>query len=354
MKAIILCGGIGTRLKPLTYSIPKQLIPIANKPVLFYAIEKIINCGISEVCIVVNPWNQQVFKDSMKNFRGKDVQFDFVVQNEMKGIAHALSFTEDWTNGEDFLLYLGDNLLLEDINSFTEGFDNSLFDASLVLKYVEEPKRFGVAEVEENRIVRVVEKPQNPMTNLAIAGIYIFSNIIFDIIRKLKPSLRGEYEITDAIQGLIDSGKKISFTILDGWWKDTGKIEDLLEANELFLSNIKSNEINYDFKNTKISGINAFGENCEISDSVIIGPCALGKNVVVKNSVVGPYCSIGENCSLDNCTIQNSLIMEDVIIKDFPAVIEKSVLGKSSIFDFSSKPAKMRLMTGEANEMRVL
>ncbi|MBO8161021.1 MAG: glucose-1-phosphate thymidylyltransferase [Thermosipho sp. (in: Bacteria)] len=358
MKAIILCAGKGTRLRPLTFTIAKHLIPIANKPVIFYSLEKIKNVGIEEIGIIVNPENINDFKELLGNGSKFGLKIEYIIQEEPKGLAHAAWIAKDFIGEEDFLMYLGDNLILDDITPFIEEFKtHEELQASILLSPVKDPTRFGIAVVKNGEIIQVVEKPKDPPSNLAIIGLYLFRKSIFEGIKNIKPSWRGELEITDAIDYLIRNKHKVKGHIIYGWWKDTGKPEDLIEANRKILDD------NYPKTTVKgiidptsdIQGRISIGENSEIINSTIRGPVVIGDNCVIKDSFIGPYSSIGDNVIIENCEIENSIIMDNVKLLNLPYPIDSSLIGKHvQIIESEKKPKAMRFVIGDMGKVEIV
>ncbi|MFA4640557.1 glucose-1-phosphate thymidylyltransferase [Pyrococcus kukulkanii] len=350
MKALILSGGHGTRLRPLTYSQQKQLIPVANKPVLFYAIEDVIEAGIKEIGIVVGP-NAELVKKTVSSVDW-DAEIEFIYQGEPKGLAHAILVARDYLGDEDFVMYLGDNILREGIVRHLEHFKKGNFDASILLCEVPNPQQFGVAELSEDgkTIKRLVEKPKVPPSNLALVGIYFFKPIIHEAVRHIKPSWRNELEITDAIQWLIDNGYKVGWTKVTGWWKDTGKPEDLLEANRLVLDEIER-EIKVETK-AKIIGRVKIEEGAEIDESTVIkGPAVIGKNAKIRNAYIGPYTSVGNNVVIEDTEIEDSIIMEGSVIIGAGRIVE-SIIGKDvRIVRSDGHPLGRRLIVGDKSQL---
>ncbi|AEH25437.1 glucose-1-phosphate thymidylyltransferase [Pyrococcus yayanosii] len=350
MKALILSGGHGTRLRPLTYSQQKQLIPVANKPVLFYAIEDVIEAGIREIGIVVGP-NADLVKKTVLSVEW-DAEIEFIYQGEPKGLAHAILVSRDYLGDDEFVMYLGDNILREGIVRHLEYFKKGNFDASILLCEVPNPQQFGVAELSEDgkTIKRLVEKPKVPPSNLALVGIYFFKPIIHEAVRHIKPSWRNELEITDAIQWLIDNGYKVGWTKVTGWWKDTGKPEDLLEANRLVLDELERN-VKVETK-AKIIGRVIIEEGAKVDESSVIkGPAIIGKNAKIKNSYIGPYTSIGNNVVVENTEIEDSIIMDDSVLINAGRIVE-SLIGKGvKIVKGDSKPSGKKLVIGDLSQI---
>lgn len=358
MKALILCAGKGTRLRPLTFTIAKHLIPIANKPVIFYSLEKIKNAGIENVGIVVNPENINDFKNVIGDGSNFGLKIEYIIQEEPKGLAHAVWIARDFLQEDDFLMYLGDNLILDDINQFVEEFKNSKeLHASILLSPVKDPSRFGIAVVKNGEIIQVIEKPKEPPSNLAIIGLYLFRKTIFEGIKNIKPSWRGELEITDAIGYLIDKKFKVKGHIIYGWWKDTGKPEDLIEANRKILDdNSFKNEIKGVIDpSSDIQGRIYIGENSEIINSTIRGPVVIADNCVIKDSYIGPYSSLGNNVLVENCEIQNSIVMDNVKLLNLPYPIDSSLIGKHvQIVESQKKPKALRLVIGDMGKVEIV
>lgn len=350
MKALILSGGHGTRLRPLTYSQQKQLIPVANKPVLFYAIEDVIEAGINEIGIIVGPNADQV-KETVLS-RDWDAEIEFIYQGEPKGIAHAILVARDFLGDDDFVVYLGDNILREGIVKHLRHFKEGNFDASILLQEVPNPQQFGVAELSEDgkTIKRLIEKPKNPPSSLALVGIYFFKPVVHEAVRNIKPSWRGELEITDAIQWLIDHGYRVGWTKVTGWWKDTGKPEDLLEANRLILDDIKT-DIKIETR-ARIHGRVIIEEGTQIDENTVIkGPVVIGKNVVIKNSYIGPYTSIGDNVVIENTEIEDSIILPDSEIRDAGRIVE-SLIGRGvKIMKRNQHPIGRKLVLGDMSQV---
>jgi len=280
MKGLILSGGYGTRLRPITYSQQKQLIPVANKPILFYAIEDVIEAGAKEIGIIVGPNKEQVIETvESENW---DAEIEFIYQDEPKGLAHAILVAEDFLDDE-FVMYLGDNILREGIVEHAKKFKEDKHDASIMLTEVQNPEQFGIAELnEDGTIKRLVEKPKVPPSNLALVGIYCFKSVILEACKSIKPSWRNELEITDALQWLIDNRYQVGWTKVSGWWKDTGKPEDILEANRLILEDIQAKKEGT-AENSRIIGRVIIENGVEVKDSVVKGPSLIGKNCMIQN-----------------------------------------------------------------------
>lgn len=330
MKGVILSGGHGTRLRPLTHTGPKQLIPIANKPVINYAIEDLRDAGITDIGIILGTNMPNKIKDALGDGSNLGVNITYIMQGEPKGLAHAAATAKDFVGDDSFVMYLGDNILKSGIDEFVKEFEDSDFSSRLLLQEVNNPRQFGVAELnDEGKIIHLVEKPEHPKSNLALVGIYLFKHDIFDAIDKIKPSWRNELEITDAIQKLIDDGHNVDSFVVEGWWKDTGKPEDVLDANQLILETITTDIKGVIEDNVKIKGRVIIGENSVVkSGSVIKGPVIIGNNCEIKG-YVGPYTSIGDNTKIIESEIDSSIIIGNSIIESDKRITD-SLLGQNS------------------------
>ncbi len=346
MKGLILSGGYGTRLRPITYSQQKQLIPVANKPILFYAIEDLIEAGIHEIGIITGPNREQVIETVNSVEWGAEITF--IHQGEPKGLAHAIIVAEDFLGDDDFVMYLGDNILQGGIKEHLEHFKKGKYDASVLLCEVQNPQQFGVAELNpDGTIKRLVEKPKKPPSNLALVGIYFFTPVIHKATHQIRPSWRNELEITDAIQWLIDHGYRVGWTKVTGWWKDTGKPEDILEANRLVLDEIERKVLS-DKISGKVIGRVVIEEDVEVSeDSIIKGPAVIGKGAKISSSYIGPYTSIGPKCKIVRSEVEDSIIMEGSEIIDAGRIVE-SLIGKGvKIHRNKAHPQGRRLIVGD-------
>ena len=359
MKGLILAGGLGTRLRPLTHTGPKQLIPIANKPVLYYGIEDMKGVGIEEIGIIVGYTEERIKKiaDSVGDGSKWDVKITFIEQDAPRGIAHAIGIAEDFVNGDDFVVHLGDNIFRVGMKKHLEYFKESGAHACLVLAESETPEKFGIAIVnKDGEIMEVEEKPMEPKSNLVITGLYLFKPSIFQFIKKIDPSARGELEITHAIQKMVESGThKIVGRIIEGWWDDTGTAESVLRANRLILADLKTFNNGIREENVKISGNVSIGEGTVIKEgSVILGPVIIGKNCVIgPGSYVGPYTSIGDNTKLTGGEIESSIVIGGATIC-FEGKIVDSLIGKDAIIlSENILPRGNRFIIGENAVIRV-
>lgn len=355
MKAIILSGGKGTRLRPLTYSGAKQLVPIANKPILFYCIENIVQVGIKEIGIIIAPETGQEIRDAVGDGSRWGINIKYIVQDVPGGLAHAIKTASSFLGDSPFVMYLGDNLIGSGIDKFVNDFNNNSPDALILLKEVENPSQFGVADVsKEGRVLKLIEKPEVPPSNLALVGIYIFSPGIHEAIARIKPSKRGELEITDAIQELIIMGRNVESFVLDVWWLDTGKKDDMLTANATVLDELLEESIEADVDDkSNILGRVSIGKGSVIKESKIRGPVAIGENTIIENSFIGPYTSIGDNVSIIKSSVEHSVIMDGSEIKDIER-LEESLIGRNvRIFRNNMMHKALRLMIGDDSVVEV-
>ena len=352
MKGIILHGGSGTRLRPITHTGPKQLIPIGNKPMSQYTLEYLTQSGIKDIAIILGDIYPDRVKDYYRDGSDFNCRITYIDQGKPLGIAHAILLTEQFVNHDNFVVILGDNLIGDSIGRFVEKFENSDYYAYLLFSESSHPKDFGVAKFStDGKLVGLIEKPKDPPSNLVITGIYFFKPVIYEHIKTLKPSWRNEYEITEAIQSLMDSGGKIGYDIIKGWWKDTGTVEDILSANRLVLDRIDKNE---ELKN--VQGKVIIGKNVKISDiSIVRGPAIIGDNTIIEDKAfIGPYTSIGENCIIKNASIENSIIVRNSVIETENVIIDSIIGEYSSILNANSlKPRGMRLIIGENSKLHL-
>ncbi|HID10278.1 MAG TPA: glucose-1-phosphate thymidylyltransferase [Candidatus Latescibacteria bacterium] len=354
MKALVLSGGKGTRLRPLTYTMAKQLMPVANRPILHYVMDQISDVGIKEVGVIISPETGQQIKEALKaNPWG--FHFSFLLQEEPKGLAHAVMVAQEFLSCEPFLMYLGDNLIGQDIEGFVEEFQISSPDALILLKEVENPRMFGVAEVDgQGNIERLIEKPKEPPSNLALVGIYLFSPLVHEAISEIEPSWRGELEITDAIQKLLDKGGTIKSFILEKWWLDTGKKDDLLEANRVVLDELIRRELRGDVdEKSKVTGRVDLAEKAQVEGSTIRGPVVVGEGTIIRRSFIGPYTSIGDNCVIEDAVLEHSVILDGAVVKGIER-LEDSIVGRNAVVSKELHNSRaLRLMIGDDAEVKI-
>jgi glucose-1-phosphate thymidylyltransferase len=353
LKGLILSGGTGSRLRPITYTRAKQLVPVGNVPIIHFGIKAIRDAGITDIGIVVGDTGEEIMQ-ALEDGSRFGVKFTYIHQEKPLGLAHAVKVSEEFLGDESFVMYLGDNLILSGIKSLVQEFSDKNPDALLLLSRVKDPQRFGVAELSGNRIVSLEEKPQHPKSDLALVGVYMFNHRIFNAIDNIKPSKRNELEITDAIQYLIDHKSSVLSHIVSGWWKDTGKLQDMLEANRMYLDTIKTS-IEGEIINSKIEHRVVLGSGSTVKGSTVRGPVVIGKNTSIIDSFIGPFTSLGDNVSIINSEIENSIVMEQCRITDIETSITDSLLGKGAeVRKTSDKPRRHRLMIGELSSIEII
>jgi len=355
MKGLVLSGGKGTRLRPITYTSAKQLVPVANKPVLFRVIEAICEAGITDIGIVVGDTADEI-RNAVGKGRRWNVNITYIEQDQPAGLAHAVKISRDFLGNDRFVMFLGDNCIQGGISTLIQQFHESDYNAQIVLKPVSDPQQFGVAEVDDDgRIIRLVEKPREPQSNLALVGIYMFDHHIWEAVEAIKPSFRGELEITDAIQELINRGYHVYPYVHDGWWIDTGKKDDLLEANRLILDELEPIIEGYVDRDSTITGKVIIEPGAEIINSTIRGPAIIGEGTRIINSYVGPFTSIYHHCVIEKSEIEHSIVLEHCSIRDLPHRLEDSLIGRNVEIGRSPlKPKAYRLMLGDNSSVGVL
>jgi glucose-1-phosphate thymidylyltransferase len=352
MKALILAGGAGTRLRPITHTSAKQLVPVANKPILFYGIEAMVSAGITEIGVIVGDTRDEMMA-ALGDGSQWGAQITFIPQDAPLGLAHCVLIAADFLGDDDFVMYLGDNLLEQDLGAFVHAFEAARATAEpptaqILLKRVPDPHRFGIAELDAaGHVVRLVEKPADPPTDLALVGVYLFDRTINDAVRAIAPSPRGELEITDAIQWLVDQGLRVRQEELTGWWIDTGKLTPLLEANRLLLEKIDTRLDGSVDEASTIDGRVVVEAGATVVASTLRGPLVIGAGAVVEHSFIGPFSAIGDRCVVRNSEIEHSVVMSDSRIDDIPR-LEDSLIGKDVVVSRSqARPRALRLMVGD-------
>jgi glucose-1-phosphate thymidylyltransferase len=351
IKALILSGGRGTRLRPITYTSAKQLVPIANKPILFYGLEAVRQAGIVDVGLVVGDTAEEVER-VLGDGERFGLRIEYIRQEAPLGLAHAVKIARDYMRGEPFVMYLGDNLLKNGIKSFVSEFEKGDADAQILLAKVDNPSDFGVAELKGGRVVGLEEKPTKPKSDYALVGVYMFNHRIFEAVEQIKPSGRNELEITDAIQYLIDRGLVVKSHIVDGWWKDTGKLDDILEANHMILQEFGERIESQPDKASEIHGTVDVAKNVTIKNSVLRGPCVIGEGARIIDSYIGPFTSIGPNIEIVRSEVENSIILEDCVISDIGSRIDHSLIGRNVTVAKNKKPPQSyRFMVGDNSDI---
>ena len=353
MKGLILSGGKGTRLRPLTYTRAKQLVPVANKPVLFYGIEALVAAGIRDIGIVVGDTKEEI-KAAVGSGSKNGAAITYIEQDAPLGLAHAVLISEAFLGNEPFVMYLGDNLLAHGITPFVKEFLEHGPAAQILLTRVPDPQRFGVAELSNGQVIHLTEKPKQPKSDLALVGVYLFGPEVFDSVKRITPSLRNELEITDAIQDLIDRGLVVRPHIVDGWWKDTGKLEDLLEANRLILETLDRRVEGEVDENSSIEGKVVVESGASIKGSVIRGPAIIGANARIEQAYVGPFTSIMNNVEIRGSEIEHCIVLEGSVITDLANRVVDSLIGRNvRIYRQPVKPSAYRFMLGDNSEVGI-
>jgi glucose-1-phosphate thymidylyltransferase len=353
MKALILSGGRGTRLRPITHTSAKQLLPVANKPILFYGIEAVKEAGIKEVGIVVGE-TKNAIRDAVGRGKKWGINITYIEQEKPLGLAHAVKISQDFIRDDNFVMYLGDNLIKDGITSLVKEFEKTKPNAQILLARVPHPEQFGVVDLKGKKVLRLVEKPKKPKSNLALVGVYMFDKNIFKAVNNIKPSWRNELEITDAIQYLIDHNFAVRPHIITGWWKDTGKLEDILEANRIILDDLKKQVKGKVDKESELFGKVRIEKGAEVRTSVIRGPVIIGENSRIVNSYIGPFTSVYFKVTIENSEIEHSIILENSKIKDIRR-IEDSLVGQNvEILKSKAKPSAYRIMVGDSSRVEVV
>ena len=356
MKGLILSGGAGTRLRPITHTSAKQLVPVANKPILFFGIEDMVEAGITEIGIITGETGPEI-RAAVGDGSDFGAKITYIPQESPLGLAHCVLIARDFLGDDDFVMYLGDNLLRQGISEFVESFDadhsasagvdRQVSSAQILLARVPDPQRFGVAEISASgEVTRLVEKPDDPQSDLALVGVYLFDRTIHQAVAAIKPSPRGELEITDAIQWLIDNGHRVRHEVLEGWWKDTGKLEPLLEGNRLVLDMFETSIDGNVDRSSVLEGMVIVQAGAEVINSTLRGPVIIGEGTRIIDSVVGPYASIYFDCTIVDSSIENSVILEETKIVGVKNISESLVGKQVDIHRASSDPA-VRLMIGD-------
>jgi glucose-1-phosphate thymidylyltransferase len=373
LKALVLAGGRGTRLRPITHTRAKQLVPVANKPVLYYGLEAIAAAGIREVGIIVSDPRELLQPDhrtgelvttlvnSQAEIRaavGDGAAFglhvSYIEQEAPLGLAHAVKISEEFMAGDSFVMYLGDNLIKDGIVPFVQEFEREKPEAQILLAKVSRPWEFGVAELEGDRVVRLEEKPQQPRSDLALVGVYLFTKSIFDAVRAIQPSPRGELEITDAIQHLISTGRNVRSHVIHGWWKDTGRVEDLLEANRIVLTDMPSCVEGIVDAATVIEGPVRIGKHSKVERSRLRGPLVIGEGAHISDAYIGPFSAIADGVRIEKCEIEHSIVLDRSELRSIAGRIESSLIGRDVVVvASSSRPSAHRLMLGDSSRVEI-
>jgi len=353
MKGLILSGGKGTRLRPLTYTSAKQLVPVANKPVLFYGIEAIAAAGITEIGIVVGDTRAEI-RAAVGDGSRFGVRVEYIEQEAPLGLAHAVKISQPFIGTEPFVMYLGDNLLASGIMHFVREFEQEKPAAQILLARVPDPQMFGVAELKDGRVVRLVEKPKEHIGDHALVGVYMFGPEVFESVNRIRPSFRNELEITDAIQDLINRGLTVRPHVVKGWWKDTGKLEDMLEANRLILETFDQRLEGTVDAESRIEGKVVIEPGAVVERSVIRGPAIIGRGARVVHAYVGPFTAISDNVVIQDTEIENSIVLEGSSLRDLSNRVSDSLIGRNvRIYRVPVKPSAYRFMLGDNSEVGI-
>jgi glucose-1-phosphate thymidylyltransferase len=354
VKGLVLSGGAGTRLRPITHTSAKQLVPVANKPVLFYGLEAMRAAGIDEVGIVVGETRAEI-EAAVGDGSRFGLKITYLPQAAPLGLAHAVLISEEFLGAEPFVMYLGDNLLKEGIAPFVRAFEASRPDALILLQQVQDPREYGIAELDgDGGVARLVEKPAEPRSNLALVGVYLFTPAVFASVRAITPSARGELEITDAIQHMIDRGLRVEPHTVTGWWKDTGKLDDMLEANRLILSTI-TGDVRGEVVESTLEGPVQVGEGSRLERCTVRGPVVIGAGCRLSDAYVGPYTSISDGVVVEQAEIEHSIILENSRVSRLGARLTDSLIGRDCVIAHSDAlPVAYRFMVGDSSQIGIL
>jgi glucose-1-phosphate thymidylyltransferase len=355
LKGLILSGGAGTRLRPITHTSAKQLVPVANKPVLFYGIEALVEAGVTEIGIIIAPETGDEIRAAAGDGSAFGAEITYIVQDKPAGLAHAVLTAKDFIGDSPFVMYLGDNLLRDGLKGLVTTFREHGPDALILLTPVEEPEHYGVAELDGERIVRLIEKPKDPPSNLALVGVYLFSPLIFAASEALEPSWRGELEITEAIQGLIDDGRAVRSEVVRGWWKDTGQLADMLEANRLVLEEIETSLDGEVDEGSRVEGRVIVEPGATLTRSVVRGPAVIGAGACIEDAYIGPYTSIGDGVHIRRSEVEHSIILAGSVVEDLGTRMEASLLGREvKLTRSDGMPKTLRLLVGDKSEIEIV
>jgi glucose-1-phosphate thymidylyltransferase len=352
VKGLILAAGLGTRLRSLTESRPKPVIAVANKPIILYAIDNLVEAGVHDIGIVVSSSTIDSLKETLSSY--ERASFSYIMQAPPEGLAHAVKVSRDFLGDDPFVMYLGDNLFQNGINEFIQLFQRQPeVNAVLALVRVDDPRSFGVVTIEDGRITNLIEKPKEPPSDLAVAGVYVFDACVHEVIEGLKPSGRGEYEITDAILGLIKSGKNVAPVEVSGWWKDTGKPEDILDANRLVLLSLKGCREG-EVENSELIGQVSVEKGAAVRDSLIDGPAVIGAGALIEEAYIGPFTSVGTNVRVRRSELEYSVVEDESIIDSVERCIHSSLIGRhAEIRGQASRPRAHQLLLGDRSKIEI-
>ena len=355
LKGLILSGGRGTRLRPITFTSAKQLVPVANKPVLFYGIEAMAAAGIREIGIIIAPETGDEIRATAGDGSRFGVEITYIVQDEPAGLAHAVLTAEPFLGDSSFVMYLGDNLLQGGIEDLVGAFREHGPEALILLTPVSDPQNYGVAELgPEGAVLRLVEKPPEPASNLALVGVYMFTPQIHEAAKAIEPSPRGELEITDAIQWLVDSGRRVEPHVVRGWWKDTGRLDDMLEANRLILDTVQR-RLDGELIDSQVDGRVVIEAGARLERATVRGPAVIGAGAVVRDAYIGPYTAVGDRCVIEGAEVEHSILLEGASVRGLDGRMESSLLGRDvAISRGARQPRAYRFMVGDQSEIGIL
>jgi glucose-1-phosphate thymidylyltransferase len=353
LKGLILSGGAGTRLRPITHTSAKQLVPVANKPVLFYGIEALVEAGVTEIGIVIAPRTGDEIREVVGDGSAFGASVTYIPQAEPLGLAHAVLTAEEFLDGHPFVMYLGDNLLKDGIVELVEAFRAAEPEALILLTSVPDPSSYGVAVLDGDRVVQLIEKPETPPSDLALVGVYMFSPIVMDAARAISPSARGELEITDTIQHLIDEGRRVESRMVIGWWKDTGQLEDILEANRLVLEEIEPS-IEGELVDSRAEGRVVVEKGARLERSLVRGPAIIGAGSRITDAYIGPYTAVGCDVQVSRSEIEHSILLAGSSVSDVGVRVEGSLLGRNATLRRGEGvPKTLRAVIGDNSEISI-
>jgi len=353
LKGLILSGGAGTRLRPITHTSAKQLVPVGNKPVLFFGIEALVEAGVTEIGIIIAPETGDEIREAVGSGEGFGAEVTWIEQDRPGGLAHAVLTAREFIGSDPFVMYLGDNLLRDGITDLVETFRRTDPDALVLLTEVDDPSSYGVAELDGERIVRLVEKPEEPVSNLALVGVYLFTQSIFEAADRLEPSPRGELEITEAIQGLIESGLRVEHEVVGGWWKDTGMLGDMLEANRLVLDEIET-EIAGKVEESEVEGKVVLGAGSRLVRSKIVGPVVIGPDCLIEDASIGSYSWIGPSMTIKDSSVSDSIILKGCRLEGVRPGLEESLIGRNvEVKGTGEAGSSLRVMLGDNSRVEL-
>jgi glucose-1-phosphate thymidylyltransferase len=354
LKGLILSGGKGTRLRPITHTSAKQLVPVANKPVLFYGIESLVSAGVEEIGIIIAPETGGEIQAAAGDGSSFGCSITYIEQDAPRGLAHAVLTAEPFLGDSPFVMYLGDNLLRDGISALVDEFRSGAPDAMILLTPVDDPENYGVAELDGDKVARLVEKPKEPRSDLALVGVYMFTTAIFEAARAIEPSWRDELEITDAIQWLIDRGLRVDPHTVSGWWKDTGQVQDMLDANRLILDDL-SERVDGELIDSRVEGRVVIEPGVVLERATVRGPAIVGAGSRIVDAYIGPYSAIGEEVTIERAEIEYSIVLSGSSVRDLEGRIEASLVGRNvSIGRSPALPKAYRFVVGDNAEIAIL